>query len=335
MANPTKAPSRPSRRFPAGMLVAVVAVAAIAAGLWYFLRPGGRKPDNLYTGYVVSQNVYMTSPISGTLSSLSVRRGQRVAQGAALFQVDPTVRTAESERAQAQITAAQAVVAQQESALAQARSDLAAAQADVDRDTTQLQRMTAAEAEKAGAVAPADIDQARAALKSALARRDGAQAQLTSATAAIDSAKAQVQQAQAGLTSANSQLKDLSPVAPVSGRIDDIMFKPGESVSANTPVVSIVPDGEVKVRFYVPEGQVNGFQPGRRVAIGCDGCTTGMTATVDYVASRPEYTPPIIYSLDSRQKLVFLVEAVPSAPGKLIPGQPMDVSTSASGLPEK
>lgn len=83
-------------------------------------------------------------------------------------------------------------------------------------------------------------------------------------------------------------------MAPSAGRIDGIMFKPGESVTANVPVVSIVPDGEVKVRIYVPQTQVNAYKPGRKVVIGCDGCATGMTAIVDFVASRPEYTPPVI-----------------------------------------
>jgi HlyD family secretion protein len=110
------------------------------------------------------------------------------------------------------------------------------------------------------------------------------------------------------------------------------MFKQGESVSANAAVVTIVPDGEVKVRFYVPEALVAGYKPGRKVAIGCDGCAAGMTATVEFVASRPEYTPPIIYSLDARQKLVYLVEALPSDANALVPGQPMDVGASAGDL---
>jgi HlyD family secretion protein len=101
------------------------------------------------------------------------------------------------------------------------------------------------------------------------------------------------------------------------------------------PVVSIVPDGEVKVRFYVPQAVVSAYQPGRSVAIACDGCAANMTATVDFVATRPEYTPPVIYSLDARQKLVFLVEAVPSDPRALVPGQPMDVAATATDLPKR
>jgi HlyD family secretion protein len=113
------------------------------------------------------------------------------------------------------------------------------------------------------------------------------------------------------------------------------MFKPGETVPANVPVVSIVPDGEVKVRFYVPQARVAAYKPGRKVAIACDGCASGMTATVAFVASEPEFTPPVIYSLDARQKLVFMVEAVPSEPRALAPGQPIDVAPAAGDLPKR
>jgi HlyD family secretion protein len=198
-----------------------------------------------------------------------------------------------------------------------------------------LKRLTAAQAEKPGSVAQLDIDQTRAAYEAALRRADAARAQLGSASAAIAVARAQVRGSEAGLTSARRQLSELAPVAPAAGRIEDVMFKPGETVPANVPVVSIVPDGEVKVRFYVPQALVGAYKPGRKVAIACDGCAAGMSATVDFVASEPEYTPPVIYSLDARQKLDFMVEAVPSSPRALVPGQPIDVAPGADDLPTR
>jgi HlyD family secretion protein len=321
------------RRFPRRAIVAVVVVAAALLVLWLLLRSGEREGKELFTGYVVADEVYMTSPVAGTLASVSVRRGQRVAAGTQLFQVDPTQRAAGTEQAQAQISANQAQVDQQQAALAKAREDAAAAQAEADRMGAELRRLTAAQGEKAGSVAQLDIDQARAAYDAALRRRDAARSQLGAVSAAIDAARAQVQGAQAGLTSARRQLTELAPVAPSAGRVEDVMFKAGETVPANVPVVSIVPDGEVKVRFYVPQALVNAYKPGRKVAIGCDGCAAGLTATVSFVASEPEFTPPVIYSLDARQKLVFMVEAMPSNGRALVPGQPIDVAPSAGDLP--
>jgi HlyD family secretion protein len=320
---------------PRRAIVAVVVVTAVVLVVWLLLRSGDGDSKEQFTGYVVADEVYMTSPIAGTLASVSVRRGQRVAAGTQLFQVDPTQRAAGTEQAQAQNSANQAQVNQQQAALAKAREDAAAAQADADRLGAELRRLTAAQREKAGSVAQLDIDQARAAYQAASRRRDAARTQLGAASAAIDAARAQVQGAQAGLTSARRQLTELAPVAPSAGRVEDVMFKAGETVPANVSVVSIVPDGEVKVRFYVPQALVASYKPGRKVAIGCDGCAAGMTATVSFVASEPEFTPPVIYSLDARQKLVFMVEAVPSNGRALVPGQPIDVAPSDGDLPKK
>lgn len=334
MAEAAEPEPRGRRHVPVRAIAVIAALAVIALALWLWYRSHARS-DDLFTGYVVSDDIYMTSPVAGTLASVAVQRGQRVAAGAPLFRVDPTVRAAEAEQARATIGANQAQVSQQQSSLDRARADLAAAQADADRYGTQLRRLTAAQREKPGSVAQLDIDQARASYEGALRRRDASRTQLGAASAAIAAARAQVQQAEAGLTSAQWQLEELSPVAPKAGRIEDVMFKPGESVTTNVPVVSIVPDGQVKVRFYVPQSRVNAYKPGRKVAIGCDGCAIGMTAVVEFVANEPEYTPPVIYSLDARQKLVFLVEAIPSAPRALIPGQPIDVAPTAAGLPQR
>jgi HlyD family secretion protein len=59
------------------------------------------------------------------------------------------------------------------------------------------------------------------------------------------------------------------------------------------------------------------------VRFACDGCPNGLTATIDFVSPRAEFTPPVIYSRESRDRLVYLVEARPSV--RLLPGQPVDV----------
>jgi len=334
-----KAADNPSPRRAKSFALRVVLIAgalAIAAiGLWFLLGPGRNASDERFTGYVVSDNIYMASPVAGTLTGLSVRRGQRIKAGDPLFKVDLTVREAQTEQARATIAANQAQVDQQRAGLEKSRSDLAAAQAEADRYGAELHRLTAAQREKQGSVAQLDIDQARASYDGALRKRDAASSQLGSASAAITAARAQVRQSEAALTSAQRELADLSRSSPAAGRVEDVMFKLGETVSANTPIVSIVPDGEVKVRFYVPQNLVKAYQPGRKVAVGCDGCAVGMTATIEFVSNEPEYTPPVIYGVDARQKLVFLVEALPANPRALLPGQPMDVAPDAASLPRR
>ncbi len=333
MAEAIQAPER--SRMPVRAIPVIVALVVAGAVLWLFLRSHDRRGDEVFTGYVVSDNIYMTSPVAGTLTEVAVQRGQRVTAGTALFRINPTVRAAEAEQARATIAANEAQLSQQQASLTRARSDLAAAQADADRAGAEYRRLAAAQREKPGSVAQLDLDQARASYEAALRKRDAARTQIGAASGAIAAARAQVRQSEAGLTSAERQLSELAPVAPGAGRIEDVMFKPGESVTPNVPVVSIIPDGQVKVRFYVPQALVSSYRAGRKVAIGCDGCAAGMTATVEFVASEPEYTPPVIYSLDAREKLVFLVEALPTDARKLLPGQPIDVAPSAGDLPKR
>ncbi|KAF0170668.1 MAG: hypothetical protein FD160_3814, partial [Caulobacteraceae bacterium] len=124
---------------------------------------------------------------------------------------------------------------------------------------------------------------------------------------------------------ARTRVSDATLRAPAAGRIERIYHRPGEIVGAGAPVLALLPQDSMKVRFFAPEARLNDFKPGTRVAIGCDGCAKDLTGRVSFVASEPQFTPPVIYSLDEREKLVFLVEAIPDAPDAIRPGLPVDV----------
>lgn len=307
------------------MIALLVGVVVCALITWSVTS---RRPhaSPVFTGFVVTRNLYMAAPTAGTINAVSVQRGQRVEAGAPLFSIDPTSLGARADQAAAQVDQSEASLSADEAALNKSRADLAAAQVEMDRAAADLNRYLAAEREKTGSVAAQQIDQARAAAASAKRQRDAVATGISSAEARIAAARAQIQGSRAGVVDARRQLSQLAPVAPVAARVEDVMYQPGEWVAANAPVVSLASDDQIRVRFYVPQGMVNTYPPGTTVAIGCDGCPTGMIARVDYVASRPEYTPPVIYSLATRDKLVFLVEAAPSSPRHLTPGQPLDVS---------
>lgn len=318
---------RATRKLPKPLIFAALALALLIG--WWLLRDDGRADETRFTGYVVSDNVYLASPIAGAVAWVGVERGQQVTAGTALFRIDPSGRSARLEEARAQVSASSAQVGEQQAALARSRADLAAAEAEAGRIGAELSRLSAADRDKPGAVAGLELDQIRLAHRAALRRRDAARTGLTAAAAAIRAADARVAQSRAGASSAEAELAELAPVAPAAGRVEDVMFRAGEWAAANAPVVSIVPLDKVKLRFYVPQAVVNAYRPGTKVAVACDACPQGMTARVDFVASRPEFTPPVIYSLETRDKLVFLVEAVPSNPKALTPGQPVDVTPFA------
>jgi len=123
------------------------------------------------------------------------------------------------------------------------------------------------------------------------------------------------------------RLEQKSVMAPVAARVQDTFFVEGEWVPAGRPVASLLPPGNVKVRFYVPETILGGLQSGKEIEMRCDGCPAPVTAKVTFISSQAEYTPPVLYSRESRGKLLFLVEArpAPADGARLRPGQPVDV----------
>lgn len=127
------------------------------------------------------------------------------------------------------------------------------------------------------------------------------------------------------------QLEKRDLTAPSGGVVTDIIRRPGEIAVAGQPVLALLPDGAIRLRLYVPEADIARVAPGDRLALSCDSCPPGLAATVSYIADGPEFTPPVIYSVDSRQKLVYLVEATPAEGSGLKPGQIIDVGLPESG----
>ena len=182
-----------------------------------------------------------------------------------------------------------------------------------------------------GAVSQQDADKARAAAEAAHAQLQAAERQAAAAAAQVESAAGRLGQAEGVRADAEARLGQAAPRAPTAARVEDVFFQTGEWASANQPVVSLLPDDRVRLRFFVPEREVARYRIGRQVRFSCDGCAAALSATINYVAPRPEFTPPVIYSLQSRDRLVFLIEALPESPRNLTPGQPVDVAPLGPG----
>jgi len=306
-----------------GVIAVVVIVAAIAGGLlvWRVFAPRPADADVL-SGYVEGEALYLAPPISGTVTAVTVVRGQRVRAGAAIFSVDAKALLAERaqafaqlDQARDQLTAAQAAESQQEANLSGMRAQAGNAVRDAARYTNVSD----------GAASRQDVERAQTAASSAKATQEAAAEMVRSAAAQVAAATASAAHAEAVGAEAQVRLDQLSVKAPQSGRIEEVFYQTGEWATANQPIVSLIPDGKVKLRFYVPEAQMALYQLGRTVHFACDACAGGQTAVISYVSPRPEYTPPVIYSLKSRDRMVFLVEAQPANAQALTPGLPVDV----------
>jgi HlyD family secretion protein len=141
----------------------------------------------------------------------------------------------------------------------------------------------------------------------------------------IAAAEAARLEAAAALEKAEWQLETRRLASPAAGTVTDIIHHPGEIAVTGQPILTLLPDGAVRLRLYLPEAALAGLAIGSQLDVQCDGCPPGLTATVSYIADGPEFTPPVIYSVGSRQKLVYLVEAQPTDGAMLKPGQIVDV----------
>lgn len=174
----------------------------------------------------------------------------------------------------------------------------------------------------------ADLAMAQASLTNAKQAFDRAQALLKTAAGtqrAVDEAEAALRTAEARVASAQTRLTRRKVFSPVTGTVQQIYFRPGEVVAAGRPVVSLLPPGNIKVRFFVPETELPKLSLGQPVSIHCDGCKADVPARITFISRQSEFTPPVIYSLDERSKLVFLIEARTDTPSELRVGQPVDV----------
>lgn len=283
------------------------------------------------SGYVEGEPLYLAAPVAGTVKAMYVVRGQDVAAGARLFVVDPQQPLAARDQAAAQLAQAQAQAIDARKGgrpleLAVLDANIAAAEAKARDAQAALRRVSALEAQ--GFESKAALDDAHANAQSADAAVRAARKQRDVATLGqradlIRAADARVTEAQAGLTGAAARLSDVAPISPGPARVEDVFFQQGEWAPANQPILSLLPDERIKVRFFVPEAALSAYRVGATVRFACDGCPTGLTATIAYISPRPEFTPPVIYSREARDRLVYLVEAHPSR--RLNPGQPVDV----------
>ncbi|QIG93092.1 MULTISPECIES: HlyD family secretion protein [unclassified Bradyrhizobium] len=150
----------------------------------------------------------------------------------------------------------------------------------------------------------------------------------------LDATLSALRVAEARVVSSQTRLDRRKGFAPIAGAIQQIYFREGEMVQAQRPVLSIMPPGNMKLRFFVPEAELPKLALGDEVRVTCDNCAADLTAKIYFIATTAEYTPPVIYSLDERNKLVYLIQARPSRPDVLRVGQPISIYLNPKNNPK-
>lgn len=318
---------------------AAIAAAFIGFFVLWLVFGGASRDENVFLGYVEGDLLYI-GPVEGErLGALSVEVGDEVKTGAPLFEMETPVLDAQRREARDRIAQMQAALENlqaalnrpQQVAVLEAAVKRAEAELRLSRLTFERQKTLYAERD----VAKATLDNAQMALSRDEAALHEAQRQvdaalLTGRSQEISGAEAAMKTARAQLDQLDVRIGRQKVFAPATGVVQDIFFRPGEMATAGQPVLSLLPPENRKARFYVGEPKLPQVKLGQRVKIGCDGCAGDLYARIFYISGREEYTPPVIFSDEERQKLVFKIEARMEGAARQLPfGLPIRVRLDA------
>lgn len=306
-------------------------IVALFTALW----PGADGPagENRYFGYVEGEYVYVSAQTSGVVQSLTVIRGDSIISGQDLFTLDDDKQRYLMAREQAELAKARSQLTDESTGKRPEELEVIAEQLRSAVAIFALAKVTYERSKGLAAldfIASSQLDSDLASLHSASAiveeqRAQLKVAQLPARTAQLEEARQAVIAAQMAVDIARVKLAERNVAAPAGGYIQQTYFLPGEYVSSGMPVVSILPEDKIKFLFYISEPDRAAIRMGAAVLIGCDNCQEPIKARISYISDAAEYTPPVIYSLEDRSKLVFMAEALPVEPTGLLPGQPIDV----------
>ena len=286
-------------------------------------------------GYVEGEFVYVASPLAGQLESLYVQRGDQVKVGDRLFALDSTPETAARDEAGRRLAQARSQLEDAKKArrpseiesieaqLKQARAALSFSEVEFQRQEKLAQSGSVSQQAYDRALSARDQDRQHVAQLEA----DLQTANLGSRIDQIEAADANVRAQEATLARAEWDLSQKSQFAPQAGVVFDTLYRQGDWVAAGRPVVALLPPQNIKVRAFVPEPMLGSIHLGESVKVKVDGLPEPVTGKVSFISPKVEFTPPVIYSQETRAKLVFMIEVIfdPKIAEKLHAGQPVEV----------
>jgi len=294
-----------------------------------------RENPSVFQGYLEADYVYVGAPVPGTLLDRPAKRGMSVTQGARLFALENTAESATLAEAESRLAQSQARLdnlrkGRRPSEIASLEARLN--QATASRDLSESEFLRREQLYRQNVLSTAELDLAHS-------RRDADRAFVAALSSELETARLgarddEIRAAENDITAARAvvqrarwTVEQKVQSAPVDALVHETLFEPGEFVGAGMPVVVLLPPANLKIRFFVPQSELSRAQPGARVQVRIDGLSSPKVGIVETTSTRPEFTPPVIFSRESRQKLVFRVEArVDGLPDPALrPGQPVDI----------
>jgi multidrug resistance efflux pump len=356
----TAAPRKSARRLMPLIALAVAVTAYVGFRAYQNTRPYE------WSGTVEARTISVGSRTGGRVKAVLVHEGDRVAAGQELVTLEPGDLEAQRLQAQAQLEQSQAnleklekgsrpeeieqarakaqtAVAAFEEAKHGARSEqiqgansrLIALQVAVDK--AQLDADRSHRLIQSGAISQAEVDNAEAALRGAIAQRDNAKQSLDELVngerkedIAQAAARAQEAQASARLVVAGTRVEDLKAAratvdgaqgkldqirvmidelairSPRPARVESLDLRPGDILAPNATAATVLEDDQLYVRIYVPETRIGRIKVGDEVPITVDSFPgRSFKGVVEHINSVGEYSPRNLQTADERADQVF------------------------------
>jgi HlyD family secretion protein len=289
-----------------------------------------------YQGYVEGKFVFVASPQSGRLDHLSVKRGETIPANQPLFTLDPEPELSAESQGRQVLRSDERRLADLKTGKRPPEVDVIAAQlaqAKVEHQKS-IDILKSDEAQyAAGGLSQTDLINARAAVASNAAvvsqyQSDLDVAALPTRNEQINAQAAAVAASRAALAQATWKLQQKQIASSQPGLVFDTLYQEGDWVSAGSPIIQMLPPANVEVRFFIPQTVVGSLKLGQAVSVHCDGCAANVPSTITFISNQAEYTPPVIYSNESRAKLVFMIIAKPAPENAALlhPGQPIAIT---------
>jgi len=260
-----------------------------------FLLCSCREGTTLYNGYIDADLIYLSSDFAGRLEQLFVRRGQTVQENQLLFRLEQT-----SEHYNV--------------AMSQFSNDnLLSQRKEIINQIhySELNYRRTLKIRKQDAASQNDLEVAKKDL-------DVLKNQLHAIDFQIKSSQINTKDKKWMVTRKESHAAD-------RGIIFDTFFTKNEYVQAGQPVLALITRQNIKAVFFVPEKNLSNVLLNAKVKISSDGNPRLATGTINYISNIAQYIPPVIYSREDRQNLVFRVEAGIDSPNlnQIHLGQPI------------
>lgn len=296
-------------------------------------------PPPPFQGYVEGEFVRVSAPFAGFLTSLTVARGTTVQEKTPLFILEQENEILKKKEAAGKLENSKEILenlkkGKRPEEVGAIKAQIAQAEADLDYAKVFLKRQKTLVETKA--TSPDNLDKAKSQYDRVQARILELNDQLklsllpSGREDEVQAAEKNVVAAQAVLEQASWQLNQKTIDSQVSGLVTETLYNPGDWVPSGSPVVTILPPKNIKIRFFVPETVLGKLQAGQSVKLSCSGCQSPIEGKITYISPKAEFTPPVIFSREWRDKLLYMIEAKPdvSIADKFHPGQPIDVEVS-------